>query len=137
MKFFDETVRRDPREHQDIIFVFGSNLAGIHGAGAAAFANYWYGAERGIGVGPTGKAYAIPTKDAKFNVIPLDVIGLHVWQFLLYAKKHPELNFFVTRIGCGYAGYSNPDIAPMFRGASDNCMFEQSWKEYILPVDQL
>jgi len=131
MDFYNEHERRDPKDHPNIIFVFGSNLAGIHGAGAALFANYWYGAERGIGVGRTGQAYAIPTKDAKFNVLTLDVIRLHVWLFLDYAKKHPEEEFFVTRIGCGYAGYSNPDIAPMFRGAPENCMFEESWKEYI------
>lgn len=131
MKFFDERERRDPREHQDIIFVFGSNLAGRHGAGAALFARYWYGAQLRIGVGLTGRAYAIPTKDAELSVLTLDVIRLHVWLFIDYAKKHPEEEFFVTRIGCGYAGYSNPDIAPMFRGAPDNCMFEQSWKEFL------
>ena len=131
MKFFDERERRDPREHQDIIFVFGSNLAGRHGAGAALFARYWYGAQLRIGVGRTGQSYAIPTKDAEFNVLTLDVIRLHVWLFLDYAKNHPEEEFFVTRIGCGYAGYSNPDIAPMFRGAPENCMFEQSWKEFL------
>jgi hypothetical protein len=131
MKFFDERERRDPREHQDIIFVFGSNLAGRHGAGAALFARYWYGAQLRIGVGRTGQSYAIPTKDAEFNVLTLDVIRLHVWLFLDYAKNHPEEEFFVTRIGCGYAGYSNPDIAPMFRGAPDNCTFEQSWKEFL------
>ena len=136
MKFFDERERRDPREHQDIIFVFGSNLAGRHGAGAAAFANYWYGAERGVGCGPTGQSYAIPTKDANMDVLPLRHISRHVLDFLSYAGRHPDKEFFVTRIGCGYAGYSNPDIAPMFRGAPDNCMFEQSWKEYILPVAQ-
>ena len=131
MKFFDERERRDPSEHQDIIFVFGSNLAGRHGAGAALFARYWYGAQLRIGVGRTGQSYAIPTKDAEFNVLTLDVIRLHVWLFLDYAKNHPEEEFFVTRIGCGYAGYSNPDIAPMFRGAPDNCTFEQSWKEFL------
>lgn len=133
MKFFDERERRDPREHQDIIFVFGSNLAGRHGAGAALFANQWYGAVRGVGCGPTGRAYAIPTKDHDMNVLRLLRIAEHVHDFLEYARRHPELKFFVTRIGCGYAGYTNPDIAPKFRGAPDNCMFEQSWKEYISP----
>lgn len=131
MKFFDEKERRDPREHQDIIFVFGSNLAGRHGAGAAAFARYWYGAEYGIGVGLTGRAYALPTKDANMNVLSLEIIALQVFVFLRYARAHQEKEFFVTRIGCGYAGYSNEDIAPMFRGAPDNCTFEESWKEFI------
>jgi hypothetical protein len=132
MKFFDEKVRRDPREHQDIIFVFGSNLAGIHGAGAALFANHWYGAKRGVGRGRTGQAYAIPTKSADFDVLAPLIIEMEVREFLEYARYYKELEFFVTRIGCGFAGYSNADIAPMFRGAPDNCMFEQSWKEFLI-----
>lgn len=131
MKFFNEHERRDPREHQDIIFVFGSNLAGIHGAGAALFANYWYGAVRGIGRGRTGQSYAIPTKNANFTVRTLTEIAFDVSDFLVYAREHIELQFFVTRIGCGYAGYLNEQIAPMFHDAPENCMFEQSWKEYL------
>lgn len=132
MRFFDEKERRDPREHQDIIFVFGSNLAGIHGAGAALFANYWYGAVRGIGRGRTGNSYAIPTKDAEFNVRSLNEITQDALEFLEYARQHSELSFFVTRIGCGYAGYSNPDIAPMFRGAPENCIFDIKWREFLI-----
>jgi hypothetical protein len=132
MKFFDERHRRPPIEHMDIIFVFGSNLAGRHGAGAAAFAQHWYRAEYGIGCGPTGRSYAIPTKDAEFNVLPLREISRHVLDFLEYTRRHPEEEFFVTRIGCGLAGYSNEEIAPMFRGAPDNCTFEQSWKEFLI-----
>ena len=131
MTFFDEHERRDPREHQDIIFVFGSNLAGRHGAGAAAFARYWYGAKYGVGIGRTGQAYAIPTKDAEFNVLALEYIHHQVKEFLEYARYWKDEVFFVTRIGCGLAGYTNEQIAPFFKGAPENCMFEQSWKEFL------
>lgn len=131
MQFFDETQARDPRVRSEI-FVFGSNLAGIHGAGAAKFANYWYAAAYGIGRGRTGKSYAIPTKDADFNVRSLVEIAEDVTIFLQYARQHSNLKFLVTRIGCGYAGYSNDDIAPMFRGAPENCIFEQSWRSYLI-----
>jgi hypothetical protein len=130
MKFFDEKERRDPREHTEI-FVFGSNLAGIHGAGAAKFAHVWYGATYGVGRGRTGQCYAIPTKSADFDVLAPLIIEREVQEFLEYARHYKELSFFVTRIGCGYAGYSNADIAPMFRGAPENCSFEQSWKEFL------
>jgi len=132
MEFYNEHDRRDPREHQQIIFVFGSNLAGRHGAGAAAFAKYWYGAQYGVGEGRTGQSYAIPTKDESLNTLRLDRILGYVCEFIEYAKKHPHEKFFVTRIGCGLAGYTNEQIAPLFRGAPDNCMFEQSWKDYLI-----
>jgi hypothetical protein len=132
MKFFDETKLRDPREHEDIIFVFGSNLAGRHGAGAAWVAQRVFGAKYGLGIGRSGQSYAIPTKDATLNTLALEYIHHHVKEFLEYARHHKDETFFVTRIGCGLAGYSNKDIAPMFRGAPDNCMFEQSWKEYLM-----
>ena len=131
MTYYNEHDRRDPRDNQDSIFVFGSNLAGRHGSGAALFANYWYGAQYGIGRGRTGNAYAIPTKDADFNVLALAHIQREVAEFLEYARYYKNLKFFVTRIGCGYAGYSNADIAPLFIGAPDNCTFEQSWKVFL------
>ena len=132
MKFFNEQERRDPREHQDQVFVFGSNLAGIHGAGAAAFAEYWYGAKRGVGRGMTGNSYAIPTKDKEFNVRSVTEIRQDIMEFLEYATQHIDMKFFVTRIGCGYAGYVNEQIAPMFHGAPENCMFDEQWKEFLL-----
>jgi len=131
MNYFDEKERRDPKDHPDIIFVFGSNLAGRHGAGAALFARHWYGAKYGVGIGRTGQAYAIPTKDADFNTLAQEFIRHQVIEFIEYAKYYKDLEFLVTRIGCGYAGYRNEQIAPMFRGAPDNCTFEQSWKEFL------
>lgn len=99
------------------IFVFGSNLAGFHGKGAALYARKYHGAEQYIGVGRTGNAYAIPTKDRRLKTLPLDDIRLYVNDFIQYAENHPDLVFEVTRIGCGLAGYQYQDIAPMFKAA--------------------
>lgn len=112
----------------EFIFVFGSNLAGRHGRGAAATARKHCGAVYGVGVGRTGTAYAIPTKDHWLNVLPLDTIALHVSDFLTYAREHPELHFYVTKIGCGLAGYKETDIAPLFKGAPDNCGLPNGWQ---------
>lgn len=115
----------------DHIFVFGSNLAGIHGAGAAQAARLYYGAVSGLGIGPQGRSYAIPTKDEKFKCLSLDIIRHYVEGFVKYTKSHPELEFFVTRVGCGLAGNLDEDIAPMFKECGDNCSFAEEWKEYL------
>ena len=109
------------------IFVFGSNLAGIHGAGAALHASKYFGAEYGHGIGRTGNCYAIPTKDEKIRTLPLVRIQKYVNYFIDYARYNPTLEFFVTRIGCGLAGYTNEQIAPMFKFASRNCEFHPDW----------
>ena len=109
------------------IFVFGSNLAGIHGAGAARTA-LGYGAQYGQGIGLQGNSYAIPTKDASLHTLPLDVIQYYVTHFLLEAKSRPDLQFFVTRIGCGLAGYTDDQIAPFFKHASENCELPHGWR---------
>lgn len=111
-----------------IIFVFGSNWAGRHGKGAALTARNDYGAVYGIGVGRTGNAYAIPTKDAELRTLPLASVEKHVAAFLLYARQHPELDFLVTRIGCGLAGYKDHQIAPMFADAPNNCRLPDGWR---------
>lgn len=113
------------------IFVFGSNLAGRHGKGAALYAREHYGAKLGIGMGRTGNAYAIPTKDADLKVIPLDQIDKDVAVFLEYAKAHPNLTFKVTAIGTGLAGYTHGLIAPMFANAPDNCILPDEWVEIL------
>ena len=104
------------------IFVFGSNLAGRHGKGAALFARQNHGAIYGQGVGRQGNSYAIPTKDAKLRTLPLVTIHEHVGDFIVYAWQHPELTFKLTPIGCGLAGYEPRQIAPMFEGAPDNVL---------------
>lgn len=117
-------------EKDDRILVFGSNLRGIHGAGCALYARKHYGAVYGVGVGRTGQCYAIPTKDSNIRTLPLDAIFNYVYEFLRYARANPDLRFFVTRIGCGLAGYKDEQIAPMFKGAPDNCDLPEEWKEY-------
>ena len=110
------------------VFVFGSNLAGKHGKGAALHASREHGAVHGVGVGRTGNAYAIPTKDAGLRTLPLSEIKSYVLEFLRYAKAHPDLRFEVTRIGCGLAGYTDVQIAPMFAGAPANCDLPPGWR---------
>ena len=102
------------------IFVFGSNLAGIHGAGAAKFAHKVFGAKFNVGVGLTGRCYAIPTKDEDIWTLPLNRIQGYIMDFLEYATDHPELNFLVTPIGCGLAGWTPDDIAPFFNNHPKN-----------------
>lgn len=110
------------------IFVFGSNLAGRHGKGAALWAKRHHGAILGVGEGPTGTCYAIPTKDHQIQTLPLEQINKHVDKFLDYARLHPELEFLVTRIGCGLAGYTDDQISPMFIDAPDNCVLPEEWQ---------
>jgi hypothetical protein len=110
------------------IFVFGSNLAGRHGAGAALYARQHYGARLGQGVGLQGNSYAIPTKDEKLLTLSLGTIASYVSDFLYFAASHPELTFNVTRVGCGLAGYKDADIAPMFKKAPLNCKLPEGWR---------
>jgi hypothetical protein len=114
------------------IWVFGSNLSGIHGAGAARVALDKYGAVFGVGVGPMGSAYAIPTKDQTVQrTLRLDVIQLYIDQFKEHVSRSHDETFFVTRIGCGLAGFRDDQIAPMFKGINTNCSFADEWKEYL------
>lgn len=112
------------------IFVFGSNLRGAHGAGAAAYAHQHHGAILGVGVGIQGNSYGIPTKDTRIRTLPLESIKPYVDQFIGFAKAHPELTFQVTAIGCGLAGYKPKDIAPMFADAPSNCEMPPEWVDF-------
>lgn len=114
-----------------MIFVFGSNLAGIHGAGAALFAHKNRGAIWHLGRGRAGESYAIPTKDHDIKTLPLDVIKKFVDIFLIYARNHPHLTFQVTRIGCGLAGFKDAEVAPLFKAAPNNCLFDEAWRQYL------
>ena len=97
---------------QNEVFVFGSNLQGFHGGGAAAAAVRYFGAIWGQGVGMQGQCYAIPTMHGG-----VDVIRPYVDEFIEFAKGHPELTFLVTRIGCGIAGFRDEQMAPLFADA--------------------
>lgn len=94
------------------IFVFGSNLEGMHGGGAARIAYNNFGAVWGQGVGLQGQSYGIPTMHGG-----VDVIKPYVDEFINFAKSHPELKFLVTRIGCGIAGFRDEEMAPLFKDA--------------------
>ncbi len=96
----------------DEVFVFGSNLAGAHGGGAAAAAHMFFGAVWGQGVGLQGQSYAIPTMQGG-----VETIKPYVDDFIRFALEHPEKRFLVTPIGCGIAGFTPEEIAPLFHDA--------------------
>lgn len=99
------------------IFVFGSNLSGIHGGGAAYTAMKW-GAIYGNGVGLQGQTYAIPTKSEGIRrTLDIDEIKPHVDDFIQFAINNPKLTFLVTEVGCGLAGINPNEIAPLFKEA--------------------
>lgn len=93
------------------IFVFGSNIQGMHGGGAAWYAHQHFGAEWGVGEGLTGRTYALPTMEGKASMAHA------VARFIACARQHTELTFLVTAVGCGIAGYSPAEVAPLFRDA--------------------
>lgn len=116
----------DLQENQ--VFVFGSNLAGMHGGGAARVARLRFGAVMGNGVGMQGRSYAIPTMQGG-----TETIRPYVNDFIAYVKEHPELTFLVTPIGCGIAGFEPEDIAPLFEEASnvENIWLPESFWEVL------
>ena len=106
------------------IFVFGSNLKGIHGGGAAYIAYRKFGAIMGQGVGLQGQSYGIPTMQGG-----VETIRPYVDEFIEFAKEHPTLTFLVTRIGCGIAGFTDDEISPLFKEAHevDNIVLPPNW----------
>ncbi|MBO6028726.1 MAG: hypothetical protein J6P75_05915 [Bacteroidales bacterium] len=96
----------------DEVFVFGSNLAGMHAGGAARFAYERFGAVWGCGVGLQGQSYAIPTMQGG-----VETIKPYVDLFIDFARSRSDLFFYVTRIGCGIAGFADAEIAPLFAAA--------------------
>lgn len=115
------------------IFVFGSNLSGIHGAGAARYALQHHGAIMGQGMGLQGNSYALPTKGVNISFMPLNDNARHVMAFISFAHIRPDLTFRVTRVGCGLAGFKDTEIAPLFRAALElpNVRLPQGWRHYI------
>lgn len=113
MKSTPEVITRlEPNQ----VFVFGSNEAGIHGGGAARLASEKFGARWHQGEGLMGQSYGIPTKDRTLQTLPLTKIKAGVDRMLNFAAKRPELQFLVTKIGCGLAGYSTREIRECFVG---------------------
>lgn len=110
------------------IFVFGSNLSGLHFGGAAFVALRQFGAKLGRGVGLQGQSYAIPTMQGG-----VDTIRPYVDEFIAFAKAHPEYTFLVTPIGCGIAGFTADEIAPLFAHAihTDNVLLPESFAKIV------
>ena len=106
------------------IFVFGSNLQGQHSGGAARMAHRHFGAKWGVGAGPTGKCYAIPTMHGG-----VEDMKPYIDDFVEYVKNHPNNRFLVTRVGCGIAGFKDEDIAPLFKEVRDtpNVCLPKEW----------
>lgn len=131
----------DGTKPEHSVLVFGSNMSGIHGKGAALLAREEYGAELGTGEGLVDLSYALPTVDyliqgaARQPPLSLIEIGENVEIFKQVAigfQTGPgKLRFFVTRVGCVLAGYSDKEIAPLFRNSPTNCSFAESWKAYL------
>lgn len=134
----EDPTQRERRYHPDgetprkgEIFCFGSNRAGRHGAGSALVAYERFGAKIGIGEGLVGQSYAIPTKGYKLEVLSLDEIREHVDRFIAFASANPELEFYLTRIGCGLAGYKDEQVAPLFTEAPMNCILPLNWQRWV------
>jgi len=117
------------------IFVFGSNLAGIHGAGAAKVALDKFGAVWGQGLGLHGQSYAIATKDRQIQTRDLELIERDIKIFNIYTtiSSNADKRWFITRVGCGLAGLRDDVIAPMFKlkGGAINCSFAEEWRKYL------
>lgn len=109
------------------IFVFGSNLAGRHGAGAAKFALQHHGAIYGQGWGLQGNSFAIPTKGYHLEVLSLDKIEKACSEFMYYAEYNPQFIFDLTPIGCGLAGYRQEEIKPFFEDKPHNVHYTKEW----------
>ena len=111
------------------IFVFGSNRAGIHGAGAALYAKQHYGAKTGVGEGMTGESYALPTKGFQIEFLPLFEVGTAIHTFADFARAHPAMLFHLTPVGCGLAGFTRGDIWPLLMAADIpvNVVLTSSW----------
>lgn len=106
-----------------LVFVFGSNRLGRHGGGAAAHAVRYHGAIPGRGHGRQGQSYAIDT------MTDFETIRREVRSFLEYARASTALRFFVTALGCGIAGYTPEQIAPLFADAPENCLLPEGWRK--------
>ncbi|MEJ8837755.1 hypothetical protein WG923_15265 [Ramlibacter sp. AN1133] len=91
-------------------------------------------AQYGVGAGPTGQAYAIPTKDGSLNVLSIEQVRSGVREFLEYARANPKKDFFVTAVGTGLAGYSDNVMGPLFASAPPNCSLPQQWRPFVEQV---
>lgn len=103
------------------VFVFGSNVEGDHGAGAALTALHRFGAVTGVGEGLQGQSYGLPTMEG------IESFREAAGRFVHFAAAHPECDFYLTKVGCGIAGYGEDEVAPMFADASPNVIKPAGW----------
>lgn len=115
-------------KYADHVFVFGANEAGRHGAGAAKHARSRHGAVYGHSAGLQGTSYALPTKNEFLTTLPLTQVAEYVAEFVAFATAHPDMRFYVTKVGCGLAGYREEEIAPLFAEAPANCVLPEGWR---------
>lgn len=130
-QYYTKEIKKPSDLEPNEIFVFGSNLAGRHGAGAAKFARDYLGANYGVSAGITGRCYALPTKDVYIQTLPIDHIQVNIELFVSIAMLFDAKTFYVTKVGCGLARYKDSEIAPLFKGSPSNCKFHLDWKEYL------
>lgn len=103
--------------------VVGTNAQGHHAGGAAAFAHGQFGLEWGVGEGLSGQTYALPTMEG------LDALQAAAERFISFASFNPNLHFYLTRVGCGIAGYSDSEVAPLFKNAPANVVLPEEWAQ--------
>lgn len=109
------------------IFVFGSNLAGIHAGGAARYAREHFGAVEGVGEGLTGQCYAFPTLDKNFKQLNDERQHRAAWKFFNYARENPDKTFLLTKVGCGIAGQPEWYMKSLFKKSPENVVKPQGW----------
>lgn len=126
--FYDDSER--PCLPLEMVYVFGSNLAGRHGKGAALEARNSYGAKYGQGIGLQGRSYGIPTKDENLEILSIHDIAPYVHEFVEFTKTSGR-TFYLTSVGCGLAQYHPRDITPLFKGV-EYCQLPESWLEYLI-----
>jgi hypothetical protein len=122
--------RRYTRLPKETIFVFGSNLAGRHGAGGAKDALDYFGAIYGQASGLQGNSYGIPTKDKSFQVLSLNNISKYTSEFIEHARLYPNRTYLITPFGTGLSRLSASDIASLFTTLPSNCIFPHTWVKF-------
>ena len=115
----------------DEVYVFNSNLAGLHREVFSSVASSMFGAQTGVSVGYVGNSYAIPTKDRFIRSLSLTQIKKHVADFIAFTNAHPEMKFYVVRLDLGTHEFKPYHIAPMFAGCARNCRFPVQWKPFL------
>lgn len=118
------------------VFVFGSNLKGVHGAGAARYAYKFHGAVWGYGDGRSGNSYALATKLGPWGTMSLMQVAASIDKFMVYAALHPDTNFKITQVGCGLGRFHKEQIAPLFavHDIGPNLYFDTAWRPFLPEV---